>query len=104
MAERPEHPPNATGGRHRSPVVGNDVVAIGDAEFAHRGGKRVGVGKHMGQWVARVADGVDIEMDGARKMRGGMLHMRITIFGRHIPGSIDDLDVRIVKMRSEPAA
>src|SRR6266550_6130504 len=73
VTEDAEAPPHPRGRDQILLAIDDHAVTGRDAERTDRGGEAVGVGQHVRQRIARVLDGVDVEVHRAGDVRGDVL-------------------------------
>ena len=79
MTEDAEAPPHPRGRDQILLAIDDHAVTGRDAERTDRGGEAVGVGQHVRQRIARVLDGVDVEVHRAGDVRGDVLGARVAL-------------------------
>ena len=77
-------------------------TSITDAQGSHLFGELPGRRQHVGQGTAPVADGIEVEEDGARQVARQVVGPGVATAGRQVPGAVHDSERRITEPIGQP--
>ena len=83
-------------------VVNDGAVIPADAETLHRRAELFRARQHVRRWVLPVAELVDVEEARCGDMGGQILIATAAAARRHVPGGVNDDEVRLAQMLRQP--
>jgi hypothetical protein len=102
VAHGAEFPPDAGGGQDAAGVVDDDLRAVAQAQLLDPRGELDRRGQHVRQVRGLVRDLVDVEEHRAWNVGQVVLGPGVALGGGHVPGAVDDPDVRRVEVLGQP--
>ncbi len=101
-AVKAEHEPAAGGRPQRRIIVDDNAVVPADPGLLHSLGELGGAWQHVRDGTGLVAERVDVEEPGAGDTRSLIFGAAVAPTAHHMPARVDDDEVRLAEMMSEP--